>query len=287
MSILLDALRKSEKRERLGTVPGIHSQEPAMHEPSERGYGRAAWLLIGAIFLLIAWLAWKQFAPVQEGPQSQQASVQDSSSAAGQPRSAQPAAGTADQEAESRPATDPIEMARSLVRSKNDSTSASGSRTPMESLPPAQPDPATEQSAPSAQASSPGSQQLSDAAAADSRQYVKPGQTAPAGADPSAYPQQPQAESAAAAGGQDEPFQPSRKTPPISYWALPSNIRGEIPELKISVLVFAERPADRFVLLNGRRQVEGDVIVAGLRLVEIRRDGAVFSYRMYRFFIRQ
>ncbi len=78
-----------------------------------------------------------------------------------------------------------------------------------------------------------------------------------------------------------------RQPSPISYWELPSSVRQDLPEFKISVLVYADHPEDRFILLNGRRQTEGDEFQPGLVLQEIRRDGAVFSYRLYRFLVRR
>lgn len=72
---------------------------------------------------------------------------------------------------------------------------------------------------------------------------------------------------------------------PISYWELPQGIRDNLPEIKITVLVFAENAKDRFLLTNGQRLIEKDELQSGLVLDEIRRDGAVFTYRKYRFFV--
>jgi general secretion pathway protein B len=74
---------------------------------------------------------------------------------------------------------------------------------------------------------------------------------------------------------------------PVRFWNLPQSMREELQDPRISVLVFSETPADRFILLNGRRQVEGDEVQPGLVLEEIRRDGALFSFRNYQFLISQ
>jgi hypothetical protein len=58
-----------------------------------------------------------------------------------------------------------------------------------------------------------------------------------------------------------------------------------MPDLRITVLVYADSPEDRFVLVSGRRLVEQDTL-EGVLLDEIRRDGAVFQYRNYRFLVR-
>ena len=60
-----------------------------------------------------------------------------------------------------------------------------------------------------------------------------------------------------------------------------------MPEIKFSVLVFASDPADRFVLINGQRFGEGDSVQSGLMVKEIRREGVVFSYRLYQFLVER
>ena len=68
-------------------------------------------------------------------------------------------------------------------------------------------------------------------------------------------------------------------------WELPQGIRDSLPELHITVLVYAEDPQDRFVLVCGQRLVEKDSYQDGVILEEIRREGAVFLYRNYRFLV--
>jgi general secretion pathway protein B len=60
-----------------------------------------------------------------------------------------------------------------------------------------------------------------------------------------------------------------------------------VPEIKFSVLVYAKDPADRFVLINGERMEEGDSPMSGLVVEEIRREGVLFSYRLYRFLVER
>jgi len=78
-----------------------------------------------------------------------------------------------------------------------------------------------------------------------------------------------------------EPQEPA----PISYWELPDSVRAQVPEIKFTVLVYARRPQDRFVLIEGQRLAEGDSLPSGPKIVEIRLDGVVFSYRLYRFLV--
>ncbi|WP_374473797.1 general secretion pathway protein GspB [Arenimonas sp.] len=58
---------------------------------------------------------------------------------------------------------------------------------------------------------------------------------------------------------------------------LPAAERATLPPLKLSMHVFADEPAQRFVILDGRRQGEGASPAAGVVIEEIRRDGVVLS----------
>ncbi|MDX1556826.1 MAG: general secretion pathway protein GspB, partial [Xanthomonadales bacterium] len=81
----------------------------------------------------------------------------------------------------------------------------------------------------------------------------------------------------------------AREQPPDSdvrsYWQLPQSWRSEMPEFRITVMVYAEEPEDRFLLMNGVRLREGEDH-EGVRLEEIRRDGAVFRYNRTEFFVK-
>lgn len=61
--------------------------------------------------------------------------------------------------------------------------------------------------------------------------------------------------------------------------------RSSWPPLKQSLHLFAQQPADRAVIIDGRRLREGDFVSDGLRLVEIRRDGAVLEWREERYLL--
>lgn len=64
---------------------------------------------------------------------------------------------------------------------------------------------------------------------------------------------------------------------------LPINIRQEIPELTLSFLVYADKPAERMVNINGQMMREGQEVAPGLKIEEITPEGAVFSYKGLRF----
>ena len=72
----------------------------------------------------------------------------------------------------------------------------------------------------------------------------------------------------------------------ISYWQVPESKRAGLPDLRISVLVYAEQPENRFLLLNGERMREGEELENGLFLEEIQRDKAIFVYKNYRFHLK-
>lgn len=69
------------------------------------------------------------------------------------------------------------------------------------------------------------------------------------------------------------------------YYELPYNIRQALPDLKLSMHVYSKDPAQRFVILNNSRMVEGDKTSDNLSLVAIRPDGVILEYQGQRFFL--
>jgi general secretion pathway protein B len=68
------------------------------------------------------------------------------------------------------------------------------------------------------------------------------------------------------------------------YYELPFNVRKDLPALAVSMHVYAAVPAQRFVVIDGERRSEGEVVKEGLTLREIRSDGIVLDLRGQRFF---
>ena len=68
------------------------------------------------------------------------------------------------------------------------------------------------------------------------------------------------------------------------YYELPFNVRKDLPTLTVSMHVYAAVPAQRFVVVDGERKVEGETIKEGLTLREIRADGIVLEFRGQKFF---
>lgn len=74
---------------------------------------------------------------------------------------------------------------------------------------------------------------------------------------------------------------PARKEP--DYRQVPPSVKGDIPKISLSFLVYSEKPADRRVTINGKVLREGDEVSQGLKLESITHEGAVLSYRGFRF----
>jgi general secretion pathway protein B len=252
MSILLDALRKSEKNQQAAEAPDIHAEDQPEPVSDSIQTGPLAFLLVLALFAS-GWFVWRQYQPPAG---SYQPPV---TLAPGEVRSA------------SSPATMPEEddgQSAQVSQPGTVSEDSSGRpRTPVESY--QQPVRAVSQSEPDGSTPSTKNQPATQATVNNDK---------------------PRASRTAAPG---EPVavvrekQRLQEPAPISYWELPDSIRAEVPAIKFSVLVYATKPADRFVLINGQRLGEGDSSQPGLVVEEIRRDGVIFSYRLYRFLVER
>lgn len=68
-----------------------------------------------------------------------------------------------------------------------------------------------------------------------------------------------------------------------SVWDLPYATRKDLPDLTLTMHVYAGDPHERFVVIKGERHVEGDDLGDGLTLREIRPDGMVLEFKGTRF----
>ncbi len=89
------------------------------------------------------------------------------------------------------------------------------------------------------------------------------------------------ANDAAAAPERRGPAPDAGSAPP--YNELAFSTRKDLPPIKLSMHVYAADPAQRFVILNDSRMLEGDS-QDDLSVREIRPDGVVFEFRGQRFF---
>jgi len=251
MSILLDALRKSEKNRQPQEVPTIHSEDQSGLAPESLKAGPLALLLIVALFTS-GWFVWHQYQAPAGSYQPPVTLAAGKSGVVAEPAK-EPL--VVDRESPQPPAADPA----------TDDT-ASQKRTPVESY--KQPPKSASQSQP---------------VAASATSTTDRAQSAGAGNVSQPVPTPSKSPTTTAPAEQSDPRQPA----PISYWELPDAIRASVPEIKFSVLVYANDPDNRFVLINGQRLGEGDSLQSGPVVKEIRRDGVVFSYRLYQFLVER
>jgi general secretion pathway protein B len=273
MSILLEALRKTEKNQHSHEVPTIHADDQSGPVAEPFKIGPLALLLVVALFVS-GWFVWRQY-QVPAGD-------------------FQPAVATGEENESVDPALidrggENTELASQVTDSGK---TATGQRTPVESYKEAISN--ISKSEETASKPTTGSPTQTQAAATGVRSKPKkladttPRHPAPNQAVKTAEGQQP-----SRTAGSDKTTavvaekQSAPKTTPISYWELPDGIRADVPEIKFSVLVFANNPADRFVLINGQRLGEGDSPQPELMIEEIRLDGVVFSYNLYQFLVER
>jgi general secretion pathway protein B len=246
MSILLEALKKSEQSRQLGETPTLRTPVDGPPPPDESSGKLVPLLLIILSATVMAWFGWQQFsmpepadmvAEPMVASELEQQEPEGTEAVARQPRTLTE---VYQGQAKPRRKTAPDEPRRKAgekqrLKQSFDSFEAE-------------------------QGSEPESAEVADTA---------------------------DQESAVAISDNDpEPGLTPHIAEPISYWELPQGVRDTMPEIRITVLVFAEEPGDRFLLSNGQRLVEKDEVESGLVLDEIRRDGAIFKYRKYRFLVK-
>jgi len=284
MSILLQALRKSEEQRQLGQAPSIHS--PSADGPASTAPG-PAWIpavLVAVSALAMAWFGWEQYrAPDTLTNAASQPALAEAAAPTGQ-EALEPEGMPANEAASHAPAAD-SEGDSTRVRKPGLIAAPSG-RTPVESF---QAEDAAQ--TPGAAAAAPPGRPRGSRANQAVREYTAaPGGSPPAAVSGSSSPDTPGTNDMAAVPTADAsgervaaaPHQPE----PITYWELPQSVRDSMPEMRITVLVYAEQPENRFLLIGGQRLLEGEEFESGMLLQEIRRGGAVFVYRNYRFLVK-
>lgn len=248
MSLILEALRRSEAQRQLGRTPDVLTPMPVLR--TERAASNRHWwiVLFVAAVLIASWMGWRSLRSSDEidHPPMLQAS--------------QPVATTV----ESNPGTDVVPVvdppsSSSVIVSPQ--TPASAAQTPPNSQP-SLPQP----SAPVA------------AAIIGTAPVTKPALTATqvdAAALPPAITSLPN-QAAASPPTMEAPTAPAAEALlPVND--LPTGERAALPALKVSMHVYAETPADRFMIIDGTRVGEGGRIGAHIVLVKIRKDGGVLD----------
>ena len=247
MSILLDALKKSERQRQLGQTPTLQT---SVDEQPRSQVTLKHWIPLSLLALsacVMAWFGWQQFrAPeLEDSPAAQVAVVEPDV----EPQfrtmteSFQSKGDSQEEQAAPAPVSSKIseEDKARLNQSFNDFTADNDE----------------------AEAAPPTSNQIAAAELTSTQEAVPELEVEP---------------------GQSK-LEP-HVAEPLSYWELPQGVRDNLPEIKITVLVYSDKPDDRFLLTNGQRMAEKDELQSGLVLDEIRRDGAIFLYRKYRFLVK-
>lgn len=253
MSILLDALKKSEEQRQLGKTPDIH--DTVDHKPA--GERRPAQLWLPLVMIVVAVVAMSWFGLKQyRKPEMELVSGE--------------------------PAISQRQVPEASVQPEQ-TTPGSTPRTPVESF-----NAPAEQAAAVKNGSDAQDEQRRQELAQSFNQFSEPepeaAETELAEADPAVQKEAVPATTVERQSTEPTPVQP-HESGPLSYWELPQNIRDSLPEFHITVMVYAEKPENRFLLINGQRMVEKDNL-NGVVLEEIQRHGAVFRYRNYRFLVK-
>ena len=291
MSLILEALKKSEQQRRLGEAPTLGS-------PVVSTRRRRSTLPILAALIVIAAGAgwWLTRQPAQSpGTTTPAPPIAVEQSAAGKPNGTQATkpgqTAPANQErfkaeAAKRKA-DQAKRIEALAGAKQNAplglpnpannAAMSAQRKPGDPLPHATP--------PQKTLPTPNPAKTDATAVAPKSEPVTP-PAAQAATTPAAKPATPPAAPPAT------PTAPAKAAPAAApevaalptIWELPFSTRKDIPALELSMHVYSSDPKERFVVIKGERHVEGDEIASDLTLREIRQDGLVLDYKGQKFF---
>ncbi len=260
MSLILEALRKSEAERRRGQVPDLHAERPPAAQLARGGRPAWPWLLALAIVAVIvmAWLARDLWAPTPS----------DTTVAAGADN-ADAVSGSADTVVSSTdtvapPAIEPPDAAPSLAEATPSPVISRAAPIEPAAVPPRRTEPAmpatrdTDTPIPTATPAP------APPTAALLPPPTKPSAPPPA---PGAVPAEPDPVAAAVAD-----------TAPLHLSELTATERRGLPPLQVSMHMWAPTSAGRFAIIDGARVNEGDRLGDAV-VDEITRDGVVLAWR--------
>ena len=296
MSLILEALKKSEQQRRLGEAPTLGSPVVSTRKR------RSALPVLAVLIVIGAGAGWWLTRKPVEPPATPPPPVTADKTEAGKPAGAQATkpgqslagnqerlkAEAARRKAEQAKRIEALGNAKQnpplgLPNTANDAAlpplRKPGDPVP-HTLPPQKVQPATNPARTDATAANPAKTETPPAnpAKTDATTATKPGAVAtpPAAETASATPPAPAAKAPPAAA-------PEAAALP-TIWELPFSTRKDIPALDLSMHVYSSDPKERFVVIKGERHVEGDEIGSDLTLREIRQDGLVLEYKGQKFF---
>lgn len=289
MSLILEALKKSEAERRLGHAPGLMDLHPVVRRRRGRGLALALVALVvvgvgGAAY----WFGQRSHTGPTASPHTPTANEVVTETASPRNESL-----PAVESNVASPPTTPRAPGQSSERSAassrlpSDPSFTSIEREARPQLPVALPVTPTAELTPAPASALPAVTPPAPTATAQITVQPDPAITAavvePAVEAPTIDPL-----AATAAAMPAPPSPPAIATPGAEVVSDLSSLgheaRGRLPPLKVSMHVYTEDPAGRVVIIDGRRLREGDPIDQRVRLVEIRRDGSVIELegRRYR-----
>jgi general secretion pathway protein B len=265
MSLILEALKKSEAERQRREVPGLMTQ-------TLKARPRRRWRWMAALALLVLALGggWWLGQRGSEGAQP----------VASVPQPPIETAAEAPALAEAPPATAPAAIDRSVATRRQP--------TPARPADPVAAPPPERESAPMVAPASPDPLLDPEVDAGTRARLAEVLQSLP---EPSRDAQedrlvlrQPAVPSPAE---RDAAAAPAASSGPPQMHELPFALRRDIPELRVSMVVSSADADARFALVNGERRREGDELADGVRLVEIRPQTLELEFRGQRFLLRQ
>jgi general secretion pathway protein B len=243
MSYILDALKKAESERHLGTIPNLHTEQPAVIVPLVRTRPSNAapwpWIALAALSAALAALAW--FRPWQPAP-----------GAAAPPVTAALPAQPAPVSANTPPAPP--------------APTTSSSAPPSSATPPVTAAPEKEAKEKAVKKTSPSAKPPVEKKLAEKKPT------------PAALPRQKKMEPQPK---QDQ--EPANEQRTVALHELPAAIQSEIPALRITGYIYSANKADRTVLINKKLLREGDRIAPDFTLEKLTPTGMVLNYKGYRY----
>jgi len=240
MSLILEALKKSEAERQRGQAPGLFVEQAPLARARREGAPAWAYALGALLLVVLAVFGWREWSRGESAAPSPQPSP---ASGRGSEAAAPPPAGRGGEAAVLQPAGEGGEAAV----------------LPLPSVGEGRGEGAVVRAGPPAPAPMP-SPQPSPASGRGSEAAVL----------------QPAGEGGEAAVLQ--PAGPGREAGSIPRLAdLAAGERAALPPLKLTMHVFADDPGARFVILDGRRLGEGAMVAEGVVLRDIDRDGVVIE----------
>lgn len=279
MSLILEALKKSEAERRLGQSPGLMTPMPTLVRRRTSPHGWLVAVVVIALSLVIA-IGWMSRTRDRALPAVEVAASAPSSrtAIAGEESAAEPARTTAVA----------AEADQALAPSPRDATRPASESALRAVAPPAR-DAAPTPRDPEFDSVERESVAVDAAGSIPTSAAIEP---APAHAVSTAVPSAPDPETPSPSATSDAARSPAPQDPLGTgapdlprFDQLSAEERASLPPLKLSMHLFAEDASARFVLIDGQRYQDDDRLSPALRVVRIRRDGVELDFNGRRFLL--